>query len=74
MQLFLRILSGIAKSVDPDQSSLIRVGTVCICHFVRNFGVQNFRTFAIYFYLCQGFYSHVVILTATHVLILPKLS
>ena len=45
---FLKILSGMANSVDPDQtapSGLIRVITVCMCHFVRQFGVQNFRTF-----------------------------
>ena len=29
------------------RSSLIRVCTVCICHFVRNFGVQNFRSFTV---------------------------
>ena len=43
MQLFLKILNGIANSVDPDQ-------TVCICNFVRHFGVQNFRTFTEYNY------------------------
>ena len=52
MQLFLKILSGKANSVDPDQwrsslISLIRVYTVCICHFVRHFGVQNFRIFTV---------------------------
>ena len=40
-----------ANSVDFDQtafrSSLILVCTVCICHFVNNFGVQNFRTFTV---------------------------
>ena len=29
------------------RSSLIWVCTVCICHFVRNFGVQIFRTFTV---------------------------
>ena len=49
MQLFLKTLSGIANSVDPDQtaSSLIWVCTVCICHFLRHFGVPNFRTFTL---------------------------
>ena len=51
MQLFLKILSGMVNSVDPDQtaprSSLIRVYTVFIYNFVRNFGVRNFRTFTI---------------------------
>ena len=52
MQLFLKILTGMANSVDPDQtaprSSLIWVCTVCISHFVRNFGVQIFRSFTYY--------------------------
>ena len=44
MQLYLKILSGMANSVDLDQTApLIWVCTVCICHFVNNFGVQNFR-------------------------------
>ena len=56
MQLFLKILSGMANSVDPDQtapsvrSSLIWICTVCLCHFVRHFGVRNFRTFIVYYY------------------------
>ena len=29
------------------QSSLIRVFTVCICHFIGNLGKQNFRTFTV---------------------------
>ena len=39
------------NSVDPDQtapegrSSLIWVCTICICHFIGNLDVQNFRTF-----------------------------
>ena len=53
MQLFLKILSGMANSVDPHQtaprSSLIWVCTVCMCHFVRNFGVRIFRTFTVYY-------------------------
>ena len=46
---FLRkILSEMANSVDPELwSSLIWVCTVCIYHFDRNFGVQNFKTFTI---------------------------
>ena len=49
-QLCLRILSGMAISVDPDQtapswSNLIWVCTACRCHFVCKFGVQNFRKF-----------------------------
>ena len=51
MKLLLKILSGMANSVDPDQtaprSSLIWVCTVCIYHFVRHFDVQNFRTVTI---------------------------
>ena len=35
---FLKILSGMANSVDTERSSLIWVYTVCICHFVRNLG------------------------------------
>ena len=31
------------------KSSLIFICTVCICHFVRHFGVCNFRTFTILF-------------------------
>ena len=39
-QLFLKILSGIANSADPDQTApLFWVYTVCICNFVRQFGV-----------------------------------
>ena len=41
IQLFFKVLSGMANSVDPDQtkSNLIWICTVCLCHFVRNFGV-----------------------------------
>ena len=38
--LFLKILSGMENNVGPDQT-LIWVYTVCICHFVRHFGVRN---------------------------------
>ena len=52
MQLFLKMFSGMVNSVDPNQtapwSSLIWICTVGICHFVRNFDVQNFRTFTVY--------------------------
>ena len=34
--------------------SLIWVCTVCICHFVRPFGVRNFRMFTYYRYPMQG--------------------
>ena len=53
MQLFLKILTGMAKkqwgpwSDCSCRSSLIWVYTVWICHFVRHFGIQNFRTFTI---------------------------
>ena len=36
MQLFLKILSGVANTADPDHTAPIWVYTVCICHFVRN--------------------------------------
>ena len=54
MHLFLNILNGMANSVDPDQtapsgSSLIWVCTVCISHYIRNFGVQNFRIFTVFY-------------------------
>ena len=42
MKLFLKIFSGMASSVDW-------VCTVCICHFVRHFGVRNFMTFTVTF-------------------------
>ena len=52
MQLFLKILSGIANSVDPDQtapSGAVWSGSAlfALYHFVRNFGVRNFRTFTV---------------------------
>ena len=52
MHLLLKILSGMANSVDPDQTApagAVRSGsaTVCICHFVRYFGVQDFRIFTV---------------------------
>ena len=41
MQLFLKILLGMANSVDPDQTAQEQsdLGLHCllICHFVRNF-------------------------------------
>ena len=40
---FLKILSGKANSVDPDQT----VCTVGIYHFVKQFAFGNFRTFTI---------------------------
>ena len=39
MQLFLKIFSGRVNSVDSDQTALVWVCTVCMCHFVRKFGV-----------------------------------
>ena len=50
MQLLLIIFSGVANRIDREQSD-----TVCICHFVRNFGVLNFRTFTITFSVTPGF-------------------
>ena len=51
MQIFLKILDGMANNVDLDQTaprrSLIWVYTVCICHFFRIFGVRNFMTFTV---------------------------
>ena len=34
-----------------SRSSLIWVYTVCICHFVRNFGVRKFRIFIVQVYM-----------------------
>ena len=52
MQL-LKIFSETANSVDPDQTApqgAVWSGSTlfAICHFVRNLGVQNFRTFTIF--------------------------
>ena len=47
MQPFLKLLIEMANSVDPGQSSLIWVCTVCICHFVRHYRVQNFMTLTV---------------------------
>ena len=44
---FLKILSGMANSVDPDQTAPIWVYTVCKFHYVRHFGVQNFKIFTV---------------------------
>ena len=48
---FFKKLSGMANSADNDQTegegSLIWVCTICKCHFVRKFGIYNFRTFNI---------------------------
>ena len=46
---YCKIFSETANSADPDQtfrSSLICVCTICICLFIRKFGVQNFNIFA----------------------------
>ena len=50
MQLFLKILSGMANSVDPNQtapsgavySGSVLFAYICICHFVRHFAVSKF--------------------------------
>ena len=47
MQLFLKIPSGMANSVAPDQTAPEGFCTVCTCHFVKNFGLWNFRTFTV---------------------------
>ena len=43
-----------ANSVDPDQTALLGAvlcgSALSACHFVRHFGIQNFRTFTIYSY------------------------
>ena len=57
VQLYIKIISGMANSIGPDQtapfrSSLIRVYTVCICSFVRHFSVPNFRTFTVLLVAC----------------------
>ena len=46
MHMLLKILSGMANSVDPDQTAPSDC-TVCICHFVRHFGIRNFKTFTV---------------------------
>ena len=50
MQLVLKMHRGMVNSIDPDLTApcLILVCTVCVCHFVRNFDVKNFRTFSEY--------------------------
>ena len=49
MHLCLRILYGMANSVDPDQpQEQFDLGLHCLhMPFVSNFGVQNFRTLTI---------------------------
>ena len=48
LSCFLKILGGMANSVDSYQSSLIwDCCTVCKCHFPGNCGVRNFRTFTV---------------------------
>ena len=37
MQLFFKILNGMANSVEPHLTAPSLVSTVSICHFVRNF-------------------------------------
>ena len=43
MQLFLKLHSGMANSVDPNQTDLDL--HCALYHFVRNSGVHNFRTY-----------------------------
>ena len=47
MDLFHKILCRMINSVDPDQTSLIRVCIVCIFYIVRKVDVQNLRTISI---------------------------
>ena len=48
LQLYLKIHSGMANNVDPDQTAQ---GLHCLHnHFVRNFGVRNFWTFTVVTY------------------------
>ena len=43
-----KILLGMANRVEPEQQEQSDLGlTFCICHFIVNFGVQNYRTFII---------------------------
>ena len=39
------VLGGMGNSVDTDQTA---PEGVCLSHFVRNFGVQNFRSCTVY--------------------------
>ena len=41
----------------PLRSSLVWVYTVCICYFVRNFGVRNFRTFTVELFIITPSWS-----------------
>ena len=57
MQLFLKILSGMVNSVDPDhRSSLIRVYTVCKCHLSETL-FEIFRRFIVYAPCCQNMFT-----------------
>ena len=50
MQLFLKILSEMANSVNPDQTApLIWVYTVCMSILLET-GVRNFWTFTVLFF------------------------
>ena len=44
-QLFLSGIAPVYTLIRLLRSSVIFVYTVGICHFVRNFGIRNFRTF-----------------------------
>ena len=61
MQLILKIPGGMTNRTDTDQTALIWICTVCICHFVRNKMyefVQSFRTFTVNF-IPSVFYADV---------------
>ena len=40
---------------------MIWVYTVCICHFIRNFGVRNSRTFTVFAILIQHLKANVCV-------------
>ena len=52
MKLFINIFSGMAGSIDPDQTTpegAVWSGSAMFAYvnFVKNLGVQNFRSFTI---------------------------
>ena len=69
MQWFLKILKGMANSVNSDQIAPLGAvwsGTAfCICYFVRNFGVQNFRTFTVLLKWNSDLHTMLVIILGT---------
>ena len=66
MQLLLKICSGLANSVDPDQtapSRAVRSGSALFaykCHFVGNFGVQNFRPYTVFLTISDIYFNALV--------------